>query len=171
MEWKRREKAQNYPCMKSGAEAAGICAQVGFRAGVREKTEKKPIIFREFNRILQNISSLALVSQTVKRSWSSLCLHSVSVRAAPLLTSHSSMTLCPAPRILKSQPCYQSLFQIISYCTSKVWLSTLAKSNILGVKGKKGIIWHERGKIQHRVLKTYPGCSSLSFTLLHSHFQ
>lgn len=41
MEWKRREKALNYPCMKSGAEAAGMCAQVGFRAGLTEKMEKK----------------------------------------------------------------------------------------------------------------------------------
>lgn len=59
MEWKRREKAQNYPCMKSSAEAAGVCAQVGFRAGVREKMEKKT---QQLFLQLQNFSSLALMS-------------------------------------------------------------------------------------------------------------
>lgn len=122
MEWKRREKAQNYPCMKSGAEAAGICAQVGFRAGVREKMEKKPIIFREFNRILQNISSLALVSQTVKRSWSSLCLHSVSVRAAPLLTSHSSHSVSSS-----KDPKVSALLPILVPYHQLLYISSMAQ--------------------------------------------
>lgn len=122
MEWKRREKAQNYPCMKSGAEAAGICAQVGFRAGVREKMEEKTIIFREFNRILQNISSLALVSQTVKRSWSSLCLHSVSVRAAPLLTSHSSHSMSSS-----KDPKVSALLPILVPYHQLLYISSMAQ--------------------------------------------
>lgn len=73
--------------------------ELGLERRCRKNTA---IIFREFNRILQNISFLALVSETEKRSWSPLCLHSAPVRAT-LLTNHSSVTQCPVPRILKSQ--------------------------------------------------------------------
>lgn len=61
MEWKRRNKALNYPCVKSGAEAAGYGHRWDLELQLERRWRKKAaILFREFSRIFQNISSLAL---------------------------------------------------------------------------------------------------------------
>lgn len=140
MVWKKREKAQNYRCMKPGAEAAGICAQVGFRAGVREAVEETHS--REFSGVKLNVTECFSTGSCATNRTEELVLFVSTKVFSPGSTSlpdqpQESSSVISYKDARSLSPCYRSSFQIvfISYRTSlKYGSSTLFQNpSILGI--------------------------------------